>query len=102
MRDYRHYYTRGERFVKGHFSRSRMEGLLRGRLYRSRNGLILGVCRGLADYFNLSVKWVRIIAIVLFIFTGFWPTGVIYLLAAFVMKPEPIIYSGRWREGISR
>jgi phage shock protein C len=28
---------------------------------------------------------------VLFIFTGFWPTGVIYFVAAFLMKPEPVI-----------
>ncbi len=61
----------------------------RGRLYRSRRGMILGVCRGLADYFNVSVLGIRITAVILFIFTGFWPIGAIYLLAAFVMKPQP-------------
>ena len=35
---------------------SRMAG--RG-LYRSRNGVILGVCRGIADYFDLSAFWIR-------------------------------------------
>ena len=57
-------------------------------LYRSRNGVILGVCRGLADYFDFSVFWIRAIAVILFIFTGFWPVVGIYLLAALLMKSE--------------
>ena len=61
----------------------------RGRLHRSRRGVILGVCRGLADYFDVSVLGIRITAVILFIFTGFWPIGAIYLLAAFIMKPQP-------------
>lgn len=56
--------------------------------YRSRNGVIFGVCRGLADYFNFSVFWIRAIAVILFIFTGFWPVVGIYLLAALLMKSE--------------
>ncbi|MBW1698586.1 MAG: envelope stress response membrane protein PspC [Deltaproteobacteria bacterium] len=60
-------------------------------LYRSRNGIIMGVCRGLAEYFNFSVFWVRVIFLGLLIFTGFWPVGVLYLVAALVMKPEPVI-----------
>ncbi|MBW1873719.1 MAG: PspC domain-containing protein, partial [Deltaproteobacteria bacterium] len=42
-------------------------------LYRSRKGKILGVCRGLSDYFGVSLKWTRIIAVLTLIFTGFWP-----------------------------
>jgi phage shock protein C len=68
-----------------------MRGLLKGGLHRSRNGMILGVCRGLAEYFDLSVFWVRVAAIILFLITGFWPTGIIYFIAAFIMKPEPVI-----------
>ena len=60
-------------------------------LYRSRNGVIMGVCRGLAEYFNFSVFWVRVIFLVLLIFTGFWPVGALYLVAALIMKPEPVI-----------
>ncbi|MGB5746992.1 MAG: PspC domain-containing protein [Desulfobacterales bacterium] len=58
-------------------------------LYRSRDGIILGVCRGVADYFNLAAFWVRAIIVVAFIFTGFWPIIGIYILAALLMKPEP-------------
>lgn len=60
-------------------------------LYRSRDGRILGVCRGLADYFDVSVTMVRAAAIVAFIMTGFWPVVGLYLLGAVIMKPEPIM-----------
>ena len=63
----------------------------RGILYRSRRGIIFGVCKGLADYFNLEVAWVRIITVVCLFFTGIWPTAVIYFLGALLMKPEPIL-----------
>jgi phage shock protein C len=63
-------------------------------LYRSRNGIIFGVCRGLADYFDFSVFWIRAIAVILFIFTGFWPVVGIYLLAALLMKLAPSTSAG--------
>jgi phage shock protein C len=59
-------------------------------LYRSRNGAILGVCRGLADYFDLSVFWIRAIFVVLLLLSGIWPILGIYILASLLMKPEPI------------
>ena len=68
---------------------SRFNSMSRQGLYRSRNGVILGVCRGLADYFDFSVFWIRAIAVILFIFTGFWPVVGIYLLAALLMKSGP-------------
>lgn len=61
-----------------------------GPLYRSRNGVIFGVCRGVADYFNLRVFWVRIILFGLFLVSGIWPMVFIYLAASLLMKPEPI------------
>ncbi len=60
-------------------------------LYRSRSGKILGVCKGLAEYFDLSVKGTRIIAVVLLISSGIWPMVVVYFLAALLMKPEPVL-----------
>jgi phage shock protein C len=61
------------------------------RLYRSRDGWICGVCQGLSDYFNLRVGWVRFIAILIFLFSGFWPIVIIYIVACLLMKPEPVI-----------
>ncbi|KMY68544.1 phage-shock protein [Desulfocarbo indianensis] len=60
-------------------------------LYRSRDGVILGVCKGLAEYFDLKVFWVRALSLVAFIFTGFWPAGILYLIMALIMKPAPVI-----------
>lgn len=57
-------------------------------LYRSRNGVILGVCRGVADYFDIKVFWVRAIMVIIFLLSGFWPVIGIYLVAALLMKPE--------------
>lgn len=60
-------------------------------LYRSRRGFILGVCRGLAEYFDISLKFTRIVAVAVLIFTGFWPAVAVYLAAAYFMTPEPIV-----------
>lgn len=61
-------------------------------LYRSRSGMLLGVCKGLAQYFDFSLTAVRLITVIAFIFTGFWPVGMLYLLAALVMRPEPVVH----------
>jgi phage shock protein C len=59
-------------------------------IYRARNGVFLGVCKGIAEYFNLSVFWVRLALVIVFIFSGFWPVIGVYLVAAFFMKPKPV------------
>lgn len=61
------------------------------RIYRSRRGILLGVCRGLAEHFNLSVFWVRVAFLLIFVFTGFWPVGVIYIIAGLILKPAPVV-----------
>jgi phage shock protein C len=63
----------------------------RNGIYRSRSGIILGVCKGLAEHFDFSVFWARIIAIFFLIVAGFLPAIGLYLLAALLMKPEPVI-----------
>jgi phage shock protein C len=59
--------------------------------YRSRRGIIFGVCRGLAEHFNFSVFWTRVLVLVMFLFTGFWPVGVLYLVAGLLLNLEPVI-----------
>lgn len=59
-------------------------------IYRSRNGAILGVCRGLAESFDLSLFWVRFTVVVLLLFSGLWPIIGVYLVAALLMKPQPV------------
>ncbi len=60
-------------------------------LYRSRNGVILGVCTGIAEYFDFSIFWVRTIAVIFLLLTGLWPIAGVYFIAALMMKPEPVI-----------
>lgn len=58
--------------------------------YRSRTGVLLGVCKGLADHYDLSVFWVRLGFVIAFFLSGFWPVAGIYVAAALLMKPRPI------------
>ena len=67
-------------------------------LYRSRSGIIMGVCRGVGDFLNFSVFWIRAILVILFLISGFWPVVVLYFVAAFLMKPEPVIRSHQHSE----
>ena len=60
-------------------------------LYRSRTGLIVGVCKGVAQYFDFSVFWMRALAVVLLIFSGIWPMLIVYIGAVLLMKPEPVL-----------
>ncbi|MGD1823393.1 MAG: PspC domain-containing protein [Pleomorphochaeta sp.] len=61
-----------------HYYRKRQ----RRKLYRSKNGLIFGVCEGLANYTGISVGLIRFLTILTFICSGFAPIGIIYLLMA--------------------
>jgi phage shock protein C len=59
--------------------------------YRSRRGVFLGVCRGLAQHFDFSVTGMRLLFIVATPLTGFWPMLAGYLLAALLMRVEPMV-----------
>lgn len=56
---------------------------------RSRRRVFLGVCGGVADHFNFSRFWTRIVVLTAFVFTGFWPVGAVYLVLALLMRREP-------------
>lgn len=60
-------------------------------LYRARDGAIFGVCKGVADYLDFSVGWTRVLAVVVTFFTGIWLGIGLYILAALLMKPEPVL-----------
>jgi phage shock protein C len=61
----------------------------RSRLYRDpENGVLMGVCAGLADHFGISVVGVRIAAFLGLIFF-FVPVACAYLIMGFFLKPKP-------------
>ena len=58
------------------------------KLYRSRSKrMIAGVCGGLADYLNMDPTLVRILTVVISLFTGI--PVVLYIVALFVVPEEP-------------
>lgn len=59
--------------------------------YRSRNGLIFGVCRGVAEHLDFSVIGLRILLVIGTIMTGIWPGVFAYIIAGLVMKPAPVV-----------
>lgn len=58
------------------------------RLRRSRNGLLLGVCQGLANWLEIPAWPIRLGVVIAFISSGFFPVGALYLGAVLLMKPE--------------
>ena len=57
------------------------------KLYRSRKRLVGGVCSGIAEHVNVDPVLVRLIFIILLVFTGFAP-GLIFYLLAWIIIPE--------------
>lgn len=61
------------------------------KLYRSRDGIIFGVCKGLAEYSDISVVWIRLLAVIAIFLSGFWPLVLIYIVAAIFLQPAPVL-----------
>lgn len=58
------------------------------KLYRSRSDRkIAGVCAGLAEYFELDPTLVRLVTVLILIFTGFLPMIIVYFFA-WIIIPE--------------
>ena len=57
--------------------------------YRSRRGLLFGVCQGLANWKQLSVGLVRLVVIVLCVFLRVVPVFLVYAALAIFLPVEP-------------
>ncbi len=91
MRGHRKYRRSQRPYRRRSSLKERLRALTAGQgIYRSRKGMFMGVCRGLADHFDFNVFWVRLIVVVLFLFTGFWPVGVMYIVAGLLLTAEPV------------
>jgi phage shock protein C len=66
------------------------------RLYRSsENKILAGVFGGIGEYFEVDPTLLRLISLVIIVFTGIVPGVIIYILAAFIVpihrkKAEPV------------
>lgn len=81
--------------VAGQYSGSR-------KLYRSRRGVILGVCQGFADWAEISVGMVRLIAVIALLITGFFPVVLIYFLMGIFLPLDPGSRDDGWTRGYRR
>jgi phage shock protein C len=74
------------------------------RLYRDReNGVLMGVCAGIANHFAVRPLVVRVLA-VFALLLQFVPTVLVYVIAGLLLKDRPLTWSGRrpehefWRD----
>ena len=59
------------------------------RLYRSRHGEWLGVCKGIAEWRDLPVDTVRLIVILIAVFTAIVPCLIIYFIIGLLLPVNP-------------
>lgn len=62
------------------------------RLLRSPNGILLGVCEGIARRLGVPSFWVRLTTFIAFCCTGFFPVGLAYLILALCLPTGPDYY----------
>lgn len=60
------------------------------KLYRSStNKVFAGICGGLAEYFNMDAALLRLIWLLVVIFTGIFPGLLAYIIAIFIVPKAP-------------
>lgn len=59
-------------------------------LYRSEhNRIFAGICGGLGDYFGVDPVALRLVWLLIVIFTGFFPGVLAYIIAIFIIPLPP-------------
>lgn len=61
------------------------------RLFRARDGVIFGVCKGIACHLGMNPNALRALAVIALLFTGIWPVVIAYVVAALILKLEPVV-----------
>lgn len=60
------------------------------KLYRSRTDRVMaGICGGLGNYFNIDATVIRLVFVLLLIFTGILPLLIAYFIAVCIIPLEP-------------
>ena len=55
------------------------------KLKRSKDQMIAGVCAGIAEYFNLDITLVRVIYVILAVFSAGFPGLLLYIILWIIM-----------------
>lgn len=60
------------------------------RLYRSeKNKIFAGICGGLGEFFNVDPTALRLVWLLIVVFTGVFPGVIAYILAVFIIPLHP-------------
>lgn len=66
------------------------------RLYRSEtNKVLAGICGGLGEYFDVDPTVLRLLWLLIVIFTGVFPGIIAYILAIFIIPVRPGAHAAR-------
>lgn len=62
------------------------------RLYRSeKNSVFAGICGGLGDYFDIDPVLLRVLWLLVVVFTGFVPGLIVYVIAIYIIPKENLV-----------
>lgn len=62
------------------------------KLYRSReHRILMGLCGGLGEYFDIDPNLIRLVAVVITVLTGVLPGVVAYILGVFIVPNTPVV-----------
>jgi phage shock protein C len=60
------------------------------KLYRSKTNRVFGgICAGLADFLNFDVTIIRLLWLLIVVFTGIVPGVLVYVIGLFIIPEEP-------------
>jgi len=72
------------------------------RLYRSETDkVIVGVCAGIGDYASIDPVLVRIVWLLVVVFTGFIPGILVYAIAVYIIPKESVVRAKRTSEPVT-
>jgi len=61
------------------------------KIYRSEeNRIFAGVLGGLGEYFGVDPVFLRLIWLLITVFTGFFPGVIVYVFAIFIIPKKPV------------
>jgi len=59
------------------------------KLYRNTtNKVFAGICGGLGEYFDIDPVLIRLIWLLIVVFTGIFPGAVVYIIAIFIIPKQ--------------
>lgn len=73
---------------------------MKKKLYRSENKMLCGVLAGIGEYFDIDPTLIRVLFVVLTLFTASFPGIILYIIFAIVIpvKPDDFNNNNTWND----